>query len=497
MRKSRFFFASPYRAAASAACLLALVVFGAGCGRQTRSTADREAEAQRLYDRANLMVRTINEGNYSYDYINFHYQQAMKNIDRIVAEYPDTEYGRKVQAGELNLGPYTIDHFRTALLAQLGDMKEATESVVNCAIYLYDLPEAKPAESHAALAQILETLCRLVRSDEAMIFPTLPQDQLYAQETIVREVAQSTQHDLALSILEGASDATQQPALAAAYGEGLAIGGTKLATLEELAGQYPTPEKTVEIGILRGMAQREKLGYRDQFDKIKQKQRKDALAALQKSGQASEKSPEEAVHYDVAAYYKEKFGANPPAEATTVYASLLALEGQWDEANALVEHLDQSSLATVVQDYYEHQALTGGLTGGENLHRQLGLSGDNEARCELKLVELLAANARYAEADAVEQAGMKEFPSFHDQFVRSRMHGVFYSREQLFYLDSKTIPSLPIKDPAIAAEVLLDWFLSPNRLLKGSSWGADEIIFKYFSMQKEGRPVSRKLNKVD
>jgi hypothetical protein len=496
MRKFRLSFVSPYRAAASAACLLALVMFGAGCAKQTRSPDDREAEAQRLYDRADLMVRKINEGNYSYDYINFHYQQAMKNIDRILVEYPDTAYGRKVQAGELNLGPYTIDHFRTALLAQLSDMKEATESVVNCAIYLYNLPEANPAESHAALAQILETLCRLVRSDEATIFPTLPQDQLYAQETIVRVVSEYSQHDMALSIVEGA-DPAQQPALAAAYGEGLAVGGAKLTVLEELAGQYPTPEKTVEIGILRGMVERERLGYRNQFDKVRQKQEKDALEALAKSGKAPGKPAEESVHYDVAAYYRAKFGDHPPAAAITAFAGLQALEGHLDEAQAMVEHLGGSALATVVQSYYEHLAVTEKLTGHEILHRQLGLSGDDEARCELKLVDLLAANALYAEADALEAAGMKEFPSFHDQFVRSRMHGVFYSREELFYLDSKTIPRLAIKDPAVAAEVLLDWFLSPNRLQKGSSWGADEIIFKYFSMQKEGRPVSRKLNKVD
>jgi hypothetical protein len=251
MRKPRLSFPFLRPAALSAACLLALIGLAGGCAKQTRSQPDREAEAQRLYERADLMVRKISEGEYSYDYINFHYQQAMKNIDRILLEYPDTAYGRKVERGEVNLGPYTIEHFRTALLAQLGDMKEATESVVNCAIYLYDLPEANPADSHIALAQILETLCRLVRSDEAMIFPTLPQDQLYAQETIVRVVSEYMQHDLALSILEGA-DPSQQPALAAAYGEGLAVGGTKLPALEELAGQYPTREARLSRPVRQG-----------------------------------------------------------------------------------------------------------------------------------------------------------------------------------------------------------------------------------------------------
>jgi len=495
MRKPLLSFPATSRAALAALCILGLSALSGGCSKQARSVPDREAEAQRLYERADLMVRKINEGEYSYAYINFHYQQAMKNIDRILAEYPDTEYGRKVQAGDLKLGPYTIEHFRTALLAQLSDMKEATESVVNCAIYLYNLPEANPAESHVALAQILETLCRLVRSDEAMIFPTLPQEDLYGKETIVRVVSQYMQHDLAQSILEGA-DPSQQPALAAAYGEGLAVGGAKPATLADLVSQYPTPEKTVEIGIFKGMVQRERIGYRNQFDKVAQKQERDALEAIRKSGKAAGKPKDAPVRYDIAAYYRDTFGDHPPAEAVAALAGLQALQGRLDDAQALVGKLDEAALVTVVQSYYEHLALTTGVSGNEDLHRRLGLSSDGQARCELKLVELLAANARYAEADALENAGMQEFPKFHDEFVRSRMRGVFYSREELFTLGSKTISSLDIKDPAVAAEVLLDWFLSPNRL-PTKSWGADEIIFKYFSMQKEGRPVSRKLNKVE
>jgi hypothetical protein len=496
MRKPRLPFPFLCHAALSAACLLALVGFAAGCAKQSRSGPDREAEAQRLYERADLMVRKISEGEYSYDYINFHYQQAMKNIDRILLEYPDTVYGQKVQHDELKLGPYAIPYFRNDLLAQLGDMKEATESVVNCAIYLYDLPEANPAESHVALAQILETLCKLVRSDEAMIFPVQPQDDLYAKETIVRIDSEYQQHDLALSILEGA-DSSVQPPLAAAYGEGLAIGGTKLSALGDLSDQYPTPNKQVELGILRGMVEREEITYRNQFDKVRQKQEKDAREAeeaLAKSGKKPEKPKEAAVRYDVAAYYREKFGDHPPAEALAVFAGLQALEGRLDEARALVAHLNESALVTVIQNHYEHLALLNQLTGSEDLPRQLGLSEDGQAHCELKLVELLAANARYAAADALEKTGMQEFPKFRDQFICSRMHGVFYSREELFTLDAETIAHLDIKDPAVAAEVLLDWFLSPNRL-PTKSWGADQIVFKYFSMGKEGRAVSHKPKK--
>ena len=156
---------------------------------------------------------------------------------------------------------------------------------------------------------------------------------------------------------------------------------------------------------------------------------------------------------------------------------------------------DESALVNVIGNYYEHLGLTEKLTGKEDLHRSSRLGSAGMARAQLKLVELLAQNAKHAEADALEKAGQAEFPAYRDQFIRSRMRGVFYSRTELFYLTAKTIPELDIKDPAVCASVLLDWFLSPNRLQKGSSWGADQIIFKYFSMKREGRPVSRKLLK--
>lgn len=472
---------------------IAAGLLGSGCAKQTRSRAENEVEARQLYERADLYVRKINEGAYSYEYINFHYQQAMKNIERILTAYPDTEEARKLQRGELKLGNYTIEHFRDTVLPQLGDMKEATESVVNCAIYLYNLPEASRPESRAALALILETLCRLVRSDEALIFPTLAEDHAFAMETIVRVISSGAQQDVAFSLVQGA-EPDAQPALAAAYGEGMAAAGQKLAELEDLASQFPTPDKCVELGILRGMIQRETNIYRDTFDKVKRKKREEALKAAEAAkagGTEAGKPPLESVRYDVAAYYREKFGANPPADAVAALAGFEALQGQLAEARALVGARNEPGLIAVIGGYYEYLGLNEKLTGRETLHREVGLSSDGVARCQLKLVEFLAQNARYIEADALKESGTAEFPTFRDQFIRSRMRGVFYSREELFSLNAKTIPALDIKDPAVCAQVLLDWFLSPNRLQKGSSWGADQILFKYFSMQKEGRARSR------
>jgi hypothetical protein len=471
---------------------LALGLLVAGCGKQTRPQTVSEEEAKELYNRANLFVSKIGEGQYSYEYLNFHYQQSIKNIDRILTAYPDTEYARKLRSGDLKLGAYSLDQFRNNILVQLGDMKEATESVVNCAIYLYNLPEANRAESRQALALILETLCRLVRTDEALIFPTLPDDSLLARETIVRVVSRYQQQDAAMSLVESAEPGDVQ-ALAAAYGEGMAVGGLQREDLDGIMEQFGSPELQVELGILRGMIERESGIYRDLFDKVKKKREEDARRAALEKGITNPEPTEPPVRYDVEAFYREKFSSANSAPAALALATFRALQGQLDEARALVANLDGAALATVMGSYYEHLALTNRLTKDEALHRRVGLSARDQATVTFKLVELLAQNAKYVEADAVKDAGIAAHPELRDHFVLARFRGQIYSREELFYLNASTIPELGIQDPAICARALLDWFLSPNRLLKGSSWGADQILFKYFSIDREGRPASRNL----
>ena len=243
--------------ATRAACLgLAAALLGTmGCAKQAASQAEQEAEAKRLYVRADDFVRKIGEGAYSYEYINFHYNQAMQNVDRILTAYPDTEEGRRLRNGELKLGNYTLDQFRDTILPQLGDLKEATESFTNCATYLHTLPEANRAETRGALALILEYLCRSARADEAVIFATLNEDQLLKDETIIRIVASGSAKNLGLSLVKGA-DEKDQPRLAGAYARGQAVGGAKLETLTDLPALYPAPGREVELGVLQGMIER-------------------------------------------------------------------------------------------------------------------------------------------------------------------------------------------------------------------------------------------------
>lgn len=459
----------------------------AGCAKQTSTQAEQAAEAGRLYARADDFVKKIGEGSYSYDYINFHYNQAMKNVDRILTAYPETEEARRLQRGELKLGNYTLVQFRDTILPQLGDLKEATESAENCAIYLHNLPEAAKSESRAALALILETLCRKVRADEALIFPTEPGDALLAKTTITRIVSTGAQKGIGLSLVQGA-EPDEQAALAAAYAQGQAIGGLKLADLEALPERFPSPNREVELGILCGMIERmENITRNDRDQAMREKA---ALARGEKLIATPVRRPE-SVRYDVAAYYQQAFGARPQPAATAAYAGYLAFQGDLAGAQALARPAGEPALEAVITSYYDFLGLNDRLTGRETLHRESGLSREAAARCDLKLVEFTARNNLLDQARALQSAGTAENPALRDLYIRSFMRGIFYSRVALFHLTDRTLVELDIKDPAVCAQVLLDWVLSPNRLLKGSSWGADQVLFKYFSMQRADRPVSR------
>jgi hypothetical protein len=483
------------------ALLFALILAG-GCSKQTRPAAEQEAEARRLYMRADDFVKKIGEGSYSYDYINFHYNQADKNVERILTAYPETEMGRKLKAGELKLGSYTLEQFRDIILPQLGDMKEATESFTNCAIYLHNLPEAARAETRAALALILEYLCRSARSDEAVIFPTLPEDQLLKDETIIRIVSTGSTKGLGLSLVKGAEE-KDQAQLAGAYARGQAVGGLKLEDLTALTRLYPAPGREVELGILQGMIERMRIIYGNARDEEMRKKAEDARAEQLRvlygynarkedaAGQQTTVPKAEPVRYDVAAYYRETFGSQPLPAATIAFAGYRALNGEVSEARAMVTSLGDEALETVIVNYYDHLGLNDRLNGSESLHRDWGLGADAAARCDLKLVEFLVRNGLRPAADKARAAGIAAHPALRDQYIRSYMRGVFYSRVELFHLTKTTLTDLDIRDPAVCAEILLDWALSPNRLQKGDSWGADQILFKYFSMQKEGRQASR------
>ena len=72
------------------------------------------AEAVRLYSEANDFVANMAEGDYSYAYLQFYWKRAQSNVDRIRRVYADSPTAKAMARGELKLGPYALDYFRSA-----------------------------------------------------------------------------------------------------------------------------------------------------------------------------------------------------------------------------------------------------------------------------------------------------------------------------------------------------------------------------------------------
>ena len=94
------------------------------------------AEAKRLYSSANDYVVNINEGPYSYDYIQFHWKLSQANIERILRVYPETPTARSLAAGQLKLGEFDLSYFKDRDLSRLEETHLAAFDAVNCAIFL-------------------------------------------------------------------------------------------------------------------------------------------------------------------------------------------------------------------------------------------------------------------------------------------------------------------------------------------------------------------------
>ena len=102
--------------------LFAFTLAGLAClppAASAQSPAEHEAEAQRLFERAQAYVRNVTEGDYTYDYIQFYWKRAQANIDRIRRVYPATAVGRQVASDALQLGPFPFAYFRERVLPAL------------------------------------------------------------------------------------------------------------------------------------------------------------------------------------------------------------------------------------------------------------------------------------------------------------------------------------------------------------------------------------------
>ena len=452
--------------------LLSLWLAACSASSDADRAATKAAEADRLYSRANDYVSRVVEGRYSYAYLQFYWKRAQANIDRIQRSYADTPTGSKLKAGDLKLGPYELSYFKQRVLPWVEVKRLASVDAVNCAIFLYNIDEKRWDEARlAAFADIIEVLSRQQRWAEAQIFPILPEHQHLLQERMFRIAARFHQEKIAHQLLASASP-TVQAALFAIQGECLAIRGVPRTEIAAFLEDHP--DDAVKLGVLSGMIQREL--------KI---QRAAALRTPTKDiiiqGGALE---EPTVRDDVDASAARLFPAGS-LEASRLLAEFRAALGNLPAARQIAAAAglrDSTGIDMAWLDYLAAFERYDELTA---FPRSPGLSPEARKKCQIKTVELLARSGQTAEAQrALDDylrafAGGKTAAAEADaavlQWFRGRMSAV---KEQQLVVNEHTFADLPIKDPCLMAQAIMEWSLTPNRDSRGAApW--DPVITRY------------------
>jgi hypothetical protein len=421
------------------------------------ASGDRpEDEAQRLYDRANDYVTTITEGQYSYSYQQFYWKRASTNLEWIATVYPDTPIGRRLKAGELTIGPFTVPYFQERVLFWLEEKRKATIDPITCAIYLCELKgETWDAPRTTAVMGIIEALSRQQRWGEALKFPVLPQDEADKQLVIFRVAARFEQDNLVKELL-AVTPTDQLPRFHAVQGEALALRGQPRQKIAELLARDPSDQ--VKLGVLSGMARREAL-LRLAAD------RKIPVEKIVLAG-APLKFPE--VRDDVEAVARSLFPTGNRA-ADEILATYRAALGERPVATATVP---------VHTAYMEYLAAMDRLTDLSTYPATPGLTDAVRNGCELKLIELLAHAGRSAESEKIRTNVAAARPADADATVLSEFRGRMSSEVKPLVVHQFTLSELPFKDPAYAAQALMEWSLTPNRSIRGAG-PYDAVVAKF------------------
>jgi hypothetical protein len=448
----------------SALALLSLAAFSLSArageiGPFTGPEAD--AEAARLAERANAYVNNVVEDLYSYAYVQFHWKRAGANIDRILRAYPSSPTAAQLRAGTLKLGPFTPPYFKERVLPRLEEKKVAAFDAVNCAIFLYNLPENRDAAGkQALLASIVQTLCRQIRWSEALSFPVLDNERPWLWNEVIRQAAIYRNDKLVDELLANIV-AAEKPMLLATVAEGLAFRGETPTALEAfLKKQGDTP--ALRTAIFTGLLRRELEIQRAVAANRPLKGLYSGVDGIQLAEQSA----------DLPAWLKTIPAGPALDEARRLHAGYLAALGRLDEARALLPRAEHAGLAL---RYASYLVSTGEFTAAENLPATFGLTPAQTTEFNLGLLELLAktgadqpaasVRARVMNQDAVATA-FREF------------HGRMLSTEKQLIVRTRTFVDLPIKDPNLIGRLVCEWSLTPNRTIRGAvPW--DAIVFKF------------------
>jgi hypothetical protein len=433
---------------------------GARAANLDGSTAEvGNAEAARLYTEANAYVGNMAEKDYSYNYLQFYWKRAQANIDRIRLVYPESPTAAELAKGDLKLGPYPLDYFKTRILYNLEVKRLGAFDDVNCAIFLYGRDEARSdGRRDDALADILEVLARRQRWEEALRFPVLTVHRPLALRSIFKVAAFYGVDDMVKKMTTRATPAERKAAgFDALLAEAMALQGKPRADLYRFVADHP--DDAVRKAALSGIVEREILIHRMErlhvsFANAIQtvhivvqntSMRDDVVAVAPKlfNGSLDAAAPQLAVYF--ASQGKAPASADLP-EAHLAYLQFLADSGRMGD------------VATYARDN--------------------SLPQKARTACQLKLIEIYAEAGEMSEAEAARKAFAPDFTPGADDAAIAEFRGRIDSTELPFEARKSSFADLPISDPCVMAVAIMEWSLSPNRSQRGETpW--DSVVARF------------------
>lgn len=428
---------------------------GAGAANLDESTpAVGNAEAVRLYSEANAYVSNMAEKDYSYDYLQFYWKRAQGNIDRIRLVYADSPTAASLARGDLKLGPYPLDYFKTRVLYNLEVKRLGAFDDVNCAIFLYGRDETRSdARRDEALANILEVLARRQRWEEALRFPVLAPHRALALHSIFKVAAFYGVDSIVRKMTATASPAERNAAgFDPLLAEAIALQGRPREELYKFVSAHP--DDAVRKAALSGIVDREILIHRMErlhvpFANAIQtihivvqntSMRDDVVALAPKlfNGSLDAAAPQLAVYF--ASQGKAPASADS-TEAHLAYLQFLADEGRMGD------------VATYIRDN--------------------ALSTATSRACQLKIIEIYSEAGEMSEAESARMSFAPDFTAGADAAELAEFRGRMDSTEAPFEARKNSFADLPISDPCVMAVAIMEWSLSPNRSQRGATpWDA-------------------------
>jgi hypothetical protein len=418
------------------------------------SAADGDAEAARLYTRANDYVSGMQEGSYSYAYLQFYWKRAQSNIDRIRNVYPDSPTAKALARGELKIGPYPLDYFKERVLYNLETKQLGAFEDINCSIFLFSLDTKRSdAVRDTTRLEIVEALAHRQRWAEALRFPVPDAQRVRLLSTIFRVAAFDGHQDIVDRLVKTTPQATRDAAgFNAILAEAMALQGRPRPDLYAFVAGHP--QAAVRASALRGVIERD----------IEIRRMEGLHIAIDASIKTSHFVVQNVSLRDKVTDVATQIYAGDVDAAAPILAVYFASTGRAPESSGPLE---------AHTAYMNYLFSSGRLGDAATYARDNDLGASARRVCELKLIGLYAEAGEMPEAERARKAFAPAFSPGADEAALAEFEGRLDRPDSPVVAYAKTFADLPITDPCVLATAIMEWSMSPNRSQRGATpWDA-------------------------